>query len=320
MTALRYFSLGRFAMRDALLYTGIKSGDTVLLPEFICRDLLSAVAEVGAKSVFYQVDQTLKPVHLDSTLRPKVIIAVNYFGFAQDLKVFREFADNTGAIVIEDNAHGFLSRDEDGHLLGYREQFGITSFRKTLNVENGAFLATSLAEHELKEQLPYIDSSKLGRSKLLQLLLKFEARTNIPTVAVGRFFSRMFRFITTGSQLPKSDKFAETKIPGLPNPQSQSIESLKNLDETAEVARRRNLYLKIQPQVTAAGATPVFDTLLANTCPYGMPIYANHNIKRKLSKIARKNRVILMTWPELPENVLPSAPDFYKQVWLLNFK
>ena len=157
MTALRYFSLGRFAMRDALLYTGIKSGDTVLLPEFICRDLLSAVAEVGAKSVFYQVDQTLKPVHLDSTLRPKVIIAVNYFGFAQDLKVFREFADNTGAIVIEDNAHGFLSRDEDGHLLGYREQFGITSFRKTLNVENGAFLATSLAEHELKEQLPYID-------------------------------------------------------------------------------------------------------------------------------------------------------------------
>ncbi|MFM7763961.1 MAG: DegT/DnrJ/EryC1/StrS family aminotransferase, partial [Acidimicrobiaceae bacterium] len=317
MTTQRYFSLGRFAMRDALRYAEVKPGDGVLLPSFICRDLLSAVAELGAKTHFYDVDQALKPIHLDSTTKPKVIVAVNYFGFAQDLKIFREFAAKTGAIIIEDNAHGYLSRDDENQLLGHRERFGVTSFRKTLHVKDGAILTTSLRENEIDNQLTYIDSQSLGRDKLLHLLSSFESRTNVPAVAVFRFFSRLFRLITTGSKLPQSDKFAETKIPGIPNPLRQSVEFLQNLDESAEVARRRNLYQILGPQVVAAGARLIFDSLPANTCPYGLPVYAAPNIKRKLEKIARKNRVTLMCWPDLPNDVRLAAPNFYQQVWLL---
>jgi dTDP-4-amino-4,6-dideoxygalactose transaminase len=320
MTTQRYFSFGRFAMRDALRYAEVKPGDIVLLPSFICRDLLSAVAELGAETHFYDVDQVLKPIHLDSTTKPKAIVAVNYFGFAQDLKIFREFAAKTGAIIIEDNAHGYLSRDDENQLLGHREKFGITSFRKTLHVKDGAILNTSLSENEIDHQLPYLESQSLGRNKLLHLLSGFESRTNIPAVAVVRFFARLFRLVTTGSKLPKSDKFAETKIPGIPNPQSQSVEFLQNLDESAEIARRRNLYQKLQPQVVAAGAKLIFNSLPANTCPYGLPVFATPNIKRKLEKIARKNRVTLMSWPDLPDDVRSTAPSFYQQVWLLNFK
>lgn len=319
MTTQRYFSLGRFAMRDALRYAEVKPGDMVLLPSFICRDLLSAIAELGAKTHFYDVDQALKPIHLDSTTKPKVIVAVNYFGFAQDLKIFREFAAKTGAIIIEDNAHGYLSRDDQNQLLGHRERFGVTSFRKTLHVENGAILTTALNENEIDNQLPYIDAQPLGRNKLLHLLSSFESRTNISVVAVFRFFSRLFRLVTTGSKLPKSDEFAETKIPGMPNPKRQSVEFLQNLDESAEIARRRNLYQMLEPQVVAAGANLIFDQLPDNTCPYGLPVYAAPNVKRKLEKIARKNRVTLMSWPDLPFEVLPTAPDHYKQIWLLNF-
>ncbi|HBZ62659.1 MAG TPA: hypothetical protein DEO42_07650 [Acidimicrobium sp.] len=106
----------------------------------------------------------------------------------------------------------------------------------------------------------------------------------------------------------------------MPNPQSQSVEFLQNLDESAEIARRRNLYQKLQPQVVAAGAKLIFDSLPANTCPYGLPVFATPNIKRKLEKIARKNRVTLMSWPDLPDDVRSTAPSFYQQVWLLNFK
>lgn len=319
MTTQRYFSLGRFAMRDALRYAEVKPGDGVLLPSFICRDLLSAVAELGAKTHFYDVDQALKPIHLDSTTKPKAIVAVNYFGFAQDLKIFREFAAKTGAIIIEDNAHGYLSRDDENQLLGHREKFGITSFRKTLHVENGAILTTALNEDEIDNQLTYIDAQSLGRNKLLHLLSSFESRTNVPAIAFFRFFSRLFRLVTTGSKLPKADKFAETRIPGIPNPKRQSVEFLQNLDESAEIARRRNLYQVLEPQVVAAGARLIFDRLPANTCPYGLPVYATPNIKRKLEKIARKNHVTLMSWPDLPFEVLPTAPDHYKQIWLLNF-
>ena len=320
MTTQRYFSLGRFAMRDALRYAEVKPGDIVLLPSFICRDLLSAVTELNAETHFYDVDQALKPIHLDLTSRPKAVVAVNYFGFAQDLKIFREFAAKTGAIIIEDNAHGYLSRDDENQLLGHREKFGVTSFRKTLHVENGAILTTALSENEIDDQLPYVDAQSLGRDKLLHLLSSFESRTNVPAIAVFRFFSRFFRFVMTGSKLPKSDKFAETKIPGIPNPKRQSVEFLQYLDESAEIARRRNLYKLLEPQVVATGANLIFNQLPENTCPYGLPVYATLNIKRKLERIARKNRVTLMSWPDLPDDVRPTAPSFYQQVWLLNFR
>ena len=76
----------------------------------------------------------------------------------------------------------------------------------------------------------------------------------------------------------------------------------------------------LEPQVVAAGANLIFDQLPSNTCPYGLPVYATPNIKRKLEKIARKNRVTLMSWPDLPDDVRPAAPSFYQQVWLLNFR
>ena len=307
-------------MRDALRYAGVKSGDSVMLPNFICQDLLASVAELGAKTIFYKVDRSLKPSSLDTTKSVKAIVAVNYFGFAQDLEIFRDFANKTGAVIIEDNAHGYLSRDENNQLLGSREKFGITSFRKTLLVEDGAILTTMLSETEIDEQLPFDDSTSSNRHKLLQMLSSFETRTKIPAVTIGQFISQTIRLVATGSRFPKPDEFAEIKIPGLPNPHRRSVEYLRLLDEQDEITRRRSLYLKLQPQVVEAGAKLMFDALPDNTCPYGLPVYATAQIKRKLAKIARKNRVTLMSWPDLPNDVFQTAPDLLKNVWLLNFK
>ena len=307
-------------MRDALRYAGVKSGDSVMLPNFICQDLLASVAELGAKTIFYKVDRSLKPSSLDTTKSVKAIVAVNYFGFAQDLEIFRDFANKTGAVIIEDNAHGYLSRDENNQLLGSREKFGITSFRKTLLVEDGAILTTMLSETEIDEQLPFDDSTSSNRHKLLQMLSSFETRTKIPAVTIGQFISQTIRLVTTGSRFPKPDEFAEIKIPGLPNPHRRSVEYLRLLDEQDEITRRRSLYLKLQPQVVEAGAKLMFDALPDNTCPYGLPVYATAQVKRKLAKIARKNRVTLMSWPDLPNDVFQTAPDLLKNVWLLNFK
>jgi hypothetical protein len=320
MVTTRYFSLGRFAMRDALRYAGVKNGDLVMLPSFVCRDLLASVAEIGAISIFYEVDMSLRPVRLESAQPVKAIVAVNYFGFPQDLKVFRDFAKISGATIIEDNAHGYLSQDTDGNPLGNREKFGITSFRKTLHVDDGAILTTALPDSEIDAQLPFNDASSSNRNKLLRLVSRFESRTKIPTVTVGRYISRLFRLITTGSRLPKSEILSEYRIPGLPNPRRHSVESLRLIDEKSEVARRRRLYFLLQPQVVKAGAKLVFDDLPANTCPYGLPVFASAELKRKLGRIARRNRVTLMTWPDLPNAVIRDAPDFYCQVWLLNFK
>src|SRR3569623_1184814 len=138
---VRFYSLARHALVAGLRLYGIGQGDKVLLPEFICRDVLGALAAVGAQPVWYPVGPDLQPSRAPSEWPDaRAVLAVNYFGFPQPLDPFRDYAAKQGAVLIEDNAHGFLSRDESGHWLGTRGDLGISSLRKTLLMSDGAML------------------------------------------------------------------------------------------------------------------------------------------------------------------------------------
>src|SRR5581483_6103533 len=126
---------------EALRAARIKGGDAVLLPEFICRDVLASLHAVGADAVWYPVSSDLLPASSPATWpQARALLAVNYFGFPQDFEPFRAYAARTGAVLIEDNAHGFLSRDQTGRWLGTRGCAGLFSIRKSLPVPDGAAL------------------------------------------------------------------------------------------------------------------------------------------------------------------------------------
>jgi len=138
-----FFSLARHALLQGLKLAGVGSGDSVMMPEFICRELLASVHLAGAQPVFYPVDEQLKPVSLPTGKNIKAVVAVDYFGFPQDVAPFRKFCDSQGAVLIEDNAHGFLSRDPGGQLLGLRGDMGILSIRKTFPLPDGGALVVN---------------------------------------------------------------------------------------------------------------------------------------------------------------------------------
>lgn len=128
---IRYFSLARHALIEALRVAGVGHGDKVLLPEFLCRDLLASISALGATACWYPIGLDLSPSTPPSTWPDaKVVLAVNYFGFPQKLDVFHQYAANSGAIIIEDNAHGFLSRDENGRWLGARTRLEFLVFER----------------------------------------------------------------------------------------------------------------------------------------------------------------------------------------------
>ena len=80
---------GRQALAIGLHRVGTGAGDVVLLPGFICRDLIGAVRTVGAEVVFYDIDEQFHIVadSLDraGASRVRAVVAVNYFGFPQPL-------------------------------------------------------------------------------------------------------------------------------------------------------------------------------------------------------------------------------------------
>ena len=80
---LYLFSYARHAFRELLRVMAVGSGDIVYIPSFICRDMLSPINDCGAQVVFYEVDLKLR-AKLKSSVKAKLVLAVNYFGFAQD--------------------------------------------------------------------------------------------------------------------------------------------------------------------------------------------------------------------------------------------
>ncbi|NBY56886.1 MAG: hypothetical protein EBQ57_00865 [Actinobacteria bacterium] len=140
MTSNRlYYAYARHALVTALKLVRVQEGSSVLVPDFICRDVLASLHAVGSKPRFYTIGDDLQISTTQSLPRAAAIIVVNYFGFPADLQRVREVASSE-TTIIEDNAHGWLSADRDGTPLGSRTDVGVTSVRKTIRLPDGAFV------------------------------------------------------------------------------------------------------------------------------------------------------------------------------------
>lgn len=131
---------GRSALALALRAMGVGHGERVLLPDYICRSVISALNCVGALPCFYRIDRELRP-DLDDFERKlrevRVAIAVHYLGWRlADFDELLALAEEREVSVIEDCAHGLFAM-HGGRPLGSEGHAAIFSFRKTIAIPNG---------------------------------------------------------------------------------------------------------------------------------------------------------------------------------------
>lgn len=320
--SIRYFSYGRYALQAALISSGIKKGEAVLIPGFICRDLLAAINSLGVIPLYYSVGQDLQMAESpDSLPNSRAIVAVNYFGFPQDLAPFKAYCRRNGAVLIEDNAHGLLSCDEDGKPLGTRGDMGIFSLRKTLSLPNGAALLLNSTEggFKLSSQVAFSPHPLPWAFRVKRLLRK------IPPVMGWRVFrlltllGRRFRKIRTGYEISPSSPDAELQMPGSPFPSEELMSILVGVDVNEETLRRRALYLALEETIKGAGGEPVFQELRPHVVPYVFPFYASSEQAASVKRVLEKLGLECHRWPELPDAIVDQAPAHYKNVWMVNF-
>ena len=318
---IRYFSLARHALIEALKVAGVGHGDKVLLPEFVCRDLLASISALGASACWYPIGRDLSPSTPPATWpNAKVVLAVNYFGFPQKLDVFHQYAANCGAVIIEDNAHGFLSRDENGRWLGARTRLGIFSLRKTFRMPDGAALIVN--ERRFQEKLaPQSSFSGKGynRSETIRLMLR-----RIPII--GRLLDkiatnvvRLIRIVRYGAAVEPIGVISESQLPISSPPWIGLSGALDAIDVVAETERRRSAYMKMALMAAKLNIQPIFTDLPANCVPYGFPFRANNGSFDSMRKFAAKDGYGIMSWPDLPSAIQTYAPAHYLDVRLVNF-
>ncbi|WIA14774.1 hypothetical protein OEZ85_003258 [Tetradesmus obliquus] len=145
-------SAGTTALEQAALLCDFQPGDEVIMPSYTFVSTANAFVLRGATPVF--VDVRGDTLNMDiSTIVPalsertRAIVVVHYAGVAVDMDPIMELARERGLLVVEDNAHGFLSTYK-GRALGTIGHFGCLSFHYTKNIicgEGGALLVNDAA-------------------------------------------------------------------------------------------------------------------------------------------------------------------------------
>ena len=104
---------GTAALHSAVMASGIKYGDEVILPSFTFVATAEAVVLAGGKPVFTDIDPetyNLSPSAVEKALtkKTKAILPVDLYGFSADMKPLKEIAAKHGLALLEDAAqsHG----------------------------------------------------------------------------------------------------------------------------------------------------------------------------------------------------------------------
>jgi hypothetical protein len=322
MRQLQHFAYARHALVAAFRMCGVGSESKVLLPNFICRDVLASLRAVGASPVYYDIDTDLQTRNGQDLPRVDVVLAVNYFGFASDLKRLRTEV-GVSPIIIEDNAHGWLSESEDGQKLGSRTPIGLTSFRKTIFTPDGAFL-----EWDAEKFSADFDGFDSLSSRSDRLALGYQLRrtahsvervTRLPVLLTMRSIVRSSRR-AVGRSMIDSRPEEEHVLPTEVAIHQESLRTFMRINREREMLRRRNQFLRCAEIASECGILPVFSALPDGVVPQGFPYYANQGNERCFaSRVQRQRLGEVMSWPALPQSTTLGSDSPLRLLRLVNF-
>jgi hypothetical protein len=313
-----YFSLARHALLTGLQCAGLKIGAKVGMPRLICSEVEKSLRAADFQIVYYHVSEGLHPIQLSTVVEMcEAIIAVNYFGFPANLDYFREIIGNRAIVLIEDNAHGWLSRDSRGLELGHRADVGITSFRKTIRSVDGAIL--TLSSHldvpnmaELGPSIFQINPGYRARDWISQV----ESKTHMPMMNLARSVTRSIR----RASVKPSHGVSMDGIERPRRPHPSSMVRLEKTNQRREIERRRDRWLYCLQESAGTGITPVHFDLPSGVCPMGFAFYGSKEAARKYSRRIYRSGIEVFSWPEMscPSDSVTDL-DYYHQLWIANF-
>lgn len=169
-------SSGTNALLVSLIALNIKSGDEVILPSYVCKDVLDAVLLSGSTPKICDVNKhgviTYETIKKFFTKKTKAIIAVHIFGNICDIKSLIKFK----VPIIEDSSQAF-GVDINGTKAGTLGDIGILSFNATkcLTTGEGGMILTNKFSFAKKIQNILYSKDIIKNSKHYQ----FESITNM---------------------------------------------------------------------------------------------------------------------------------------------
>jgi perosamine synthetase len=148
---------GTAALHAAMLITGIKPGDEVVVPSFTFHSTAEVVLLCGAQPVFADIDPDSYTVTADTvesvlTRNTKAIVPVHLYGLPADLDPLKKLARDRGVALIEDaaQAHG---AEYKGSMIGSIGDMTCFSFYAGKNMTTGEGGMVTTNDDDYSEKL-----------------------------------------------------------------------------------------------------------------------------------------------------------------------
>lgn len=132
---------GTATLHAALIASGVKPGDEVIVPPLTMASTAMAVLQADAVPIFadveedtYQIDP--KCIETLITSRTRAIMTVALYGLSPDMDPIMELAKRHGLVVIEDNAECFLAYYKN-RLVGTIGDLSSFSFQSSKHMTSG---------------------------------------------------------------------------------------------------------------------------------------------------------------------------------------
>jgi len=173
---------GTVALELALLASGVKAGDEVLVPALTFIASASAIACIGAIPIFVDSDPetlaiSVKDAEARITKKTKAIVGVHYGGYPIDFDAIRPLAQRNGLMLIEDCAHAH-GTEWKGRKVGAIGDVGGFSFQasKSLAAGEGGVVLTDNDQIADKALLIHNIGRAIGKPGYLHYILSSNYR------------------------------------------------------------------------------------------------------------------------------------------------
>lgn len=303
-----YLTSGRYACVLGLKNLGLKNGDKILLPEYICSTLVEKIKENNFSVKFYSINSNFEPnwksINHKFEKKIKAIIMVNYFGQPKNISKFIKFCKKKKIYLVEDNSHGFGNRYR-GKLLGTFGDIGFSSpYKKIPNLISGGVL---YSKRKLDKRLfkPKYQPNILDYIKIfLKINLSWLKKIKLYYSNINylnpylRFDSKIEDGLIDNYSYSKIIKSNILKI---------NASLIKNYKTQCNFLKKIPLQFKI---------------IKNKNVPWKLVIMTNNErTTSKIISIGKKNKILISTWPTLPYSLLKNNSrliSFWKKILVIS--
>lgn len=280
---------GRAAILLALECVGVGPDDVVLLPTYHCPTMVAPVLTLGARAVFYPIDEAGAPrldwLQAHAPRQAKAMLATHYFGLPQPMQANRAWCDAHGIALIEDCAHAMFGRSGPRAVGGWGD-VAIASLTKFFPAPEGGILALNRPDLQLPAltPVPMIQQVKAA-ADILHMGASHDRLTGLNGLIRGVFALRGLTRRTRGVQgVPGSEAHSPDAVDAnmslIDLPLSHRALTRASAWVSTEVprqrivqARRRHYERLLQALQGSEGFRPLMPQLPADSAPYVFPLW-----------------------------------------------